>query len=113
QEFQSDLFRRDEQFRKSYGSKATDPAQKSMVEQFRKIMINPDRVLDEIVQQKVFFHLFDEQSMQVSKAAIRSQIEQLPYFQRACEYQLLLPLELSNVVVSQVQPHLLHHALDR
>ena len=81
-ELQYDLMRRDEQFQKSYGSKATDPAQKGMIEQFRKMMINPERALDEIVQRKVFFHLFEEQNMQVSKGAIRSQIEQLPYFQK-------------------------------
>ncbi len=82
QELQADLLRRDEQFKKSYGAKVTDPAQKGMIEQFRKMMINPDRALDEIVQRKVFYHLFEEQNMQVSKAAIRSQIEQLPYFQK-------------------------------
>ncbi len=110
QELQADLLRRDEQFRKSYGSKVTDPAQKGMIEQFRKMMINPDRALDEIVQRKVFFHLFEEQNMQVSKAAIRSQIEQLPYFQKngsfdAALYRQLvtLPYEFENNLKNELK----------
>lgn len=110
QELQADLLRRDEQFRKSYGAKATDPAQKGMIEQFRKMMINPDRALDEIVQRKVFFHLFEEQNMQVSKAAIRSQIEQLPYFQKngafdAELYRKLvsLPFEFENNLKNELK----------
>ena len=103
QELQADLFRRDEQFKKSYGAKVTDPAQKGMIEQFRKMMINPDRALDEIVQRKVFFHLFEEQNMQVSKAALRSQIEQLPYFQKNGAFDaelyrkmVVVPFEFEN-----------------
>ncbi len=110
QELQSDLLRRDEQFRKSYGAKATDPAQKGMIDQFRKIMINPERALDEIVQRKVFYHLFEEQSMQVSKAAVRSQIEQLPYFQKNGAFDselyrklVVVPFEFENNLKNELK----------
>ncbi len=82
QEVQQDLVRKDEQIRRMFSSQLNSEQGRAFFEQIRKAQLDPDKVVDEMIQRKVFFHLFDEQNMQVAQGAVRSQLEELPYFQK-------------------------------
>lgn len=82
QELEQDLFEKEERLRRMFGAQMNSEQGKKFYEQIRKTQLNPDRIVDELVQKKVFHHLFEEQHMQISAGALRGQIEQLPYFKK-------------------------------
>lgn len=82
QELEQDLFEKEERLRKMFGAQMNSEQGKKFYDQIRKTQLSPDRIVDELVQKKLFHHLFDEQHMQISAGALRGQIEQLPYFKK-------------------------------
>ncbi|MEZ4816079.1 MAG: peptidylprolyl isomerase [Bdellovibrionota bacterium] len=82
QELQQDILRKDEQMRKMFSTQMNTEQGRAFYEQIRKAQLNPDKIVDEMVQRKIYFHLFDKQNMQISQGAIRSQLEELPYFKK-------------------------------
>ena len=80
QELEQDIFRREEQFRKMFASQLNTEQGKKMYEQIRKSQLNADRILDELIQRKIFYNLFEERGLQIAAGAVKNQIEQLPYF---------------------------------
>jgi peptidyl-prolyl cis-trans isomerase D len=81
-EFHEDLSRREEQLRRAFGSQLNSEQGKQFFEQIRKAQINPERILEELLQRKIFLHMFEEQRMEIADSAVRYQIQELPYFQK-------------------------------
>ncbi len=81
-ELQQEILRREDQLRKMFSAQMNTEQGKKFYEQFRKTQLDPDKILDELVQQKIFFHLFSQQHLEISSAAVRSQLEELPYFKK-------------------------------
>lgn len=95
-ELQEDIARREEQFRKIFGAQANTEQGKQIFNQIRKNNLNPDNILDGLLQRKILFHLFDEQGLEISQAAVRSEIEKSPYFQKNGVFDAALYKEKVN-----------------
>ena len=81
-ELAEELSKRDEQLRKMFASQLKTEQGRAMYNQFRQSQLDPGRILDELIQRRIFYYIFDEQKLEVSRAAIRDQLETLPYFKK-------------------------------
>lgn len=80
-ELGEEIQRRDEQIKKMFGAQFGNNDQgKQILENIRHAQLNPTRVLDELLQRKILLHLFDKQGLEVSKGAVKNEIEHSPYF---------------------------------